>query len=150
VAATLTGAPAPARMGHVPIRIFLLRDQRLEPVSRMSRDASQDAIDQLAAGATRGEAAAGLRSALPPQTLVVTLDPSRAGLCMISVPAEFSALSGREQLLAVAQMVWTVTERPDVDRVQLLAGDRPIAAPTEDGLTSAPLTRQDFASIAPT
>ena len=60
----------------------------------------------------------------------------------------FAALSGRGQLLAVAQLVWTATEVCCASGVQVLLDGRPAALPTDTGLAERPVGRDDYRSVA--
>ena len=68
---------------------------------------------------------------------------------MVQVGPEFAALAGRRRLLATGQPVWTVTSAPGVGQVRLLIEGRPLATPTDSGLTLGPVDRADYASVFP-
>ncbi|HEX2849142.1 MAG TPA: GerMN domain-containing protein, partial [Acidimicrobiales bacterium] len=54
-----------------------------------------------------------------------------------------------EQVLALAQIVFTLSEIPDVARVQFTLAGSPIEVPTPAGSTTGPVTRDAFPTIAP-
>jgi spore germination protein GerM len=57
-------------------------------------------------------------------------------------------LGGDEQLLAVAQLVCTLTARPGVGPVSFTLEGAPVDVPTGDGsLTSGPVSRDDYADL---
>jgi len=107
------------------------------------------ALDALGAGPTTAEAAAGLTS---PASSAAPFVAGRvqSGLVNINVNSAFANLAGQSQILAAAQLVFTATSVPGVTRVALSVGGQQSQVPTADGsLTQAPLTRSDYASLAP-
>jgi hypothetical protein len=68
----------------------------------------------------------------------------------VAFGAEFTALTGRRQLLAAAQVVWTATAAPGVERVRLVLDGRPLSTPTDRGLTRSAVDRDDYRSVSPT
>lgn len=129
--------------------VYLIRSGRLTPVRRNGRN-PQSLLTQLLAGPTTSELAAGLGSAIPAtgNAMTVALDGSVA---RVQLPAEFSRLDGAQQALAVAQLVYTLTEEGlRVSAVRLMRGARELPAPTATGqLVSRPVTRDDYGSVSP-
>ncbi|WP_324277687.1 GerMN domain-containing protein [Blastococcus brunescens] len=134
------------------MNVYLIRGARLTPASRPHPEPGVDAsLELLAAGPTRAEVLEqGLRTALPPQSLVPDPSATEDAVLTIAVTRDFTDISGLSQLLAVAQVVWTVTELPEVSRVRLTAEGRPIEVPTDAGLTDQAVGRDDYGSAAPT
>ena len=61
---------------------------------------------------------------------------------------EVSALPADEQLLAVAQIVCTLTGRPGVGQVSFTLQGARLAVPKGDGsLVSSPVARDDYAGL---
>ncbi|MBN1093201.1 GerMN domain-containing protein [Blastococcus sp. TML/M2B] len=132
------------------VELWFIRGRQLEAVSRPVGPADvHAALDLLVAGLTPSEVDAGLRTALAPQTLrhsgPTPDDPS----VTVTVTREFTGLLGGNQQLAVAQIVWTVTEFPGVDEVRFSVDGSPLEVPTDDGLTDEPVDRADYGSVAP-
>jgi spore germination protein GerM len=71
------------------------------------------------------------------------------GVATVSVTPGFPGLSGGNQLLAVAQVVWTLTELPTVTAVRFSVDGTPVEIPTDDGLTDRPVDRDDYRSVKP-
>jgi spore germination protein GerM len=67
----------------------------------------------------------------------------------VAVTREFTGLGGGNQQLAVAQIVWTVTEFPGVQQVRFSIDGQPLEVPTDEGLTDQPVDRDDYRSVAP-
>jgi germination protein M len=108
---------------------------------------AEDALDALAAGPTDGEARAGFRSALVPGSI----DDVRVanGLARVDLDPEFLQLGRTEQALAIAQIVFTLTELETVDRVRLLVGGEPLPVAIVTGrTTTAPIDRDQV--VVPT
>lgn len=104
-------------------------------------------VDALLAGPTNQEIAAGLSSAVPVGTKLdyARLDGSTASLGFSN---ELASVSGREQLLAFAQIVVTADSLPSVDRVEISVGGQAVNAPERNGtLAQGPVSRSDYASL---
>lgn len=86
-----------------------------------------------------------LRSAIPPATEVrsVTVDE---GVVIADLSQAFTLIGGDEEILAVGQLVLTLTSLDGVSGVLLAIEGSPVAAPVGEGaLVSRPLTADDFA-----
>lgn len=131
--------------------LYFVRDTRLEAVHRTGAPGGLPAtLDLLAGGPTAKEAQGGLRTALAPQQLTVLgLDPIDRTLTL-GVTRQFTAVTGGNQLLAVAQVVWTATRFPGVRRVRFLNQNAVLEVPTDHGLTDQPVAPGDYGSLAPT
>jgi spore germination protein GerM len=151
-AAPTTETPTSTGTPGRDLVLWFLRDGRLEPTTREASDGENPAVlDLLAEGPTAAEVSAGLGTALlaqQPGLEVVDEDPTDP-LVTVQVGQQFLSLTGTDQLPAVAQVVWTVTELPGVDQVLFATDSGPLEVPTDDGLTAEPVQRGDYASLAP-
>lgn len=139
--------PSPAQ-GRTALRVYFVRGARLEAVDRSAPDGdSPTVLGLLTAGPTRDEVLGGLRTAVTPRALVTSDAPVAGSTVEVALAPEFTAVSGSNQLLAVAQVVWTLTESPGVARVRFSAAGTPIEVPTDAGLTDQPVGRDDFRSV---
>lgn len=139
--------PSPAA-GRVALRVYFVRGSRLEAVDRSAPDAgSPTVLGLLTAGPTRDEVLGGLRTAVTPRALVSGDASVVDSTAEVELAREFTAVSGSNQLLAVAQVVWTLTETPGVTRVRFRAAGVPIEVPTDAGLTDQPVDRDDYRSV---
>ncbi|WP_433169182.1 GerMN domain-containing protein [Kribbella sp. CA-247076] len=129
--------------------IYLLRADRLTAVRRNGRTL-QDQLAALLAGPTDPEQEAGLRSALP-STGGAGSVRTEGTVAVVDVPGEFKALEGTEQVLGVAQLVYTLTDGSGRHTAVRLRHDgMDLAAPTATGqLVNRPVGRADYASFAP-
>jgi spore germination protein GerM len=88
-----------------------------------------------------------LRSVVGPTPLVVHVRTS-GGVAQVDLTPAVTALGGNNQLLAVAQLVCTLTARPGIGQVSFTLNDSPIEVPRGDGsLTSGAVSRDDYAAF---
>lgn len=131
--------------------VYLLQAGHLVPTVR-SVDAPlslQKVLGALVQGPTDSETTSGLQSAISTQAQLTATGVS-GGVATIDLGRAFGQIGGREQILAVAQVIFTVTNLPSVTGVTFTDAGQPVDAPAGDGtLTSGPLVRQDFATLAP-
>ncbi|MGY1709322.1 GerMN domain-containing protein [Geodermatophilus sp. SYSU D00758] len=131
------------------LTVFFVRGADLAPVERRTSAATAvAALDLLVEGPTRRESASGIRTALAPEAVAAD-EAFHPGTTTVSVNRGFTALNGEDQLLAVAQVVWTLTDLPAVGSVRFTREGTPIEAPTDAGLTDRPVTREDYRSVTP-
>ncbi|WP_222195026.1 GerMN domain-containing protein [Modestobacter italicus] len=144
-----TARPSSPGPGTVELEVFFVRGTRLEPVSRSAPSLDAETLlEVLVAGPTRTEVLAGLRTAIAPQTPTVPTGLAERRL-EVDLPRELTDVTGGNQLLTVAQLVWTLTTLPTVDEVRFTSGGVPVEVPTDAGLTGAPVDRDDYRSVAP-
>lgn len=129
------------------VTLCFLRDGRLLPVER-EFDAGVTAADVVAALASppAGEEPPA-RTALSEPVLVRGI-AVLAGIARVDLGQSIAELSGEDQLLAVAQIVCTLTARPGVGQVAFTLEGTPIEVPRGDGsLVSQPVSRDDYANL---
>lgn len=146
-------APTPTLRRERPatVEVFFVRGERLARVTReVSAPASLTAIlDQVLAGPAPGETLSGIRSAIIPGARVRRAVLSD-GLASIDLSEPFGDVQGKDQVAATAQIVFSCTALPGVERVQFRLEGRPVEVPAGDGtLTTRPLTRSDFLVVTP-
>lgn len=137
----------PGQITHV----FFLSGDRLSDQLRWvpSGDPVANALDALVSGPGPAGDGSPLRTALPGSvtSLAVTVVD---GVATVDVPGTLDRLGAHNEVLAVAQIVFTVTAQPGVDAVRLAAGRQPLEVPTGSGqLVARPVTRQDYLALAP-
>ena len=141
--------PATSRTGQ-EVEIFMVAGERVAPVRRfLPAGPDLDEIaDSLAAGPTEAERSLGLSSSLPTGQLGSVT--SARGVALVDLRASFADLRPRDQSLAIAQLVFTLTGRPGIGRVSITLDGEAIEVPRGDGaLTIDALARDDFSSVAP-
>ncbi|HKY75324.1 MAG TPA: GerMN domain-containing protein [Acidimicrobiia bacterium] len=144
-AAAPPGGRAGPSPGEVDLAVFLVRADHLEKVVRDARrDDLTRTLTVLLAGPTEAELAAGIRTAISPQTELrsARLDGDTA---VVDLSAAFVEVGGQEQILAVAQVVLTATAVPGVGRVRFLLEGQAVEIPRADGtLGSESLGAADY------
>lgn len=108
-------------------------------------------LEALLKGVTDAEANNGLRSNITTGTKLLDVQGPTDGLVTVNLSGEILTVSREQQRLALAQVVFTVTGLPNVDRVLFEFDGKPTQVPGRgDELTDQPLTRNDFAQFDPT
>lgn len=133
------------------IQVFLVRGGHLVQVWRQSSGGQRlsDVLHALLESPSPQDRAAGLDSAIPASVNTLQATVVR-GVVRLQVPPPFDALPSRERVLAVAQLVYTLTAQLPVRGLQLMAGSKAVDTPVGSGrLVSRPVTRADFAQLAP-
>lgn len=146
-------SPPTSRLGDPSValaELFFVRDSRLAAVRREA--SATPSVEDILAGLMRGptsvERSDGLRTALAGPVRLAGMEA--AGVPVVDVAESFAQIEGEEQILALAQLVFTLTGVPGVDGVAFALSGRVVEVPTGDGtLKSGPLSRQDFAAVAP-
>ena len=143
------GNELPTDVGGVGEVYMVAGDQLLSVPRPIAPDADLAAvISVLTSGPTRNEGAIGLRSALPRDRTILSVSQSRRTATVDLDPA-FAEIRAAEQPIAIAQIVFTLTRRPDIERVAFTLEGEPLEVPRGDGsLTSDPLTPGDFPELA--
>lgn len=122
-------------------------ERRLEPPVTV-----EDIVSALLQGVSDAEAANGLRSNIASGTRLLGVEGPTQGLVTIDLSGEILTVSRELQRLAIAQVVFTATGLPNVDRVLFkFDGVGPAEVPgAGNELTSEPLRRRDFDQFDPT
>ena len=130
-----------------PVALCFVRDGRLVVVSdEIGAPADlRSALDALAS--PPADAGPLLRTALTEPSVVREVR-LLGGIARVDLLPEISALPADEQLLAVAQIVCTLTGRPGVGQVSFTLQGARLAVPKGDGsLVSSPVARDDYAGL---
>jgi len=147
-------ADAPATPSHAPysFAIFLVAGNRLQAATRGSQSTPtpRAQLRRLLEGPTPAEADAGLRTLLTPDVAIDHVGVAD-GIATVALSGVSSAQPpGSDRALAVAQLAYTATAIPGVERVRFEVGGEPAEIPRGDGtLTNRPVGRSDYASAAP-
>lgn len=108
-------------------------------------------VTVLLRGPTNAETAQGVDTAIttPTSTRVIGVSVS-AGIATVNLTSAFAQITGPGLIVAVAQIVFTVTQEPSVTGVLFEIASQPVAVPLASGtLASAPVNRLGFAALAP-
>lgn len=138
--------------GQTAIEIYLYAEDQdiVVPVVRLvERGSIAAAISELGRGPTDAESDVDLRSALTEVDAIDDVETS-GGVAAIDLAESFSDIRGADQLIAIAQLVFTATARPGIGQVNFTHGGQPIEIPRGDGsLTRGTVTREDYSTLAP-
>ena len=145
------GSSASGDSGHEEALVYFAKNGRLVASSRRLAPpvTVQSVLRALDRGPNQVEIAAGLRSALPDQDPVSRISLS-SGTARVDLARPFTALSSGDQIVALGQLVYTLTARPGVGLVRFTLLGRTTEVPRADGsLTAARVSRDDYLAIAP-
>ena len=149
-ATTTTQAGPRSPRAVAVVQVYLVAHDRLVARSRLipSPATAGDALGSLLVGPTLPEAAAGIRSAIPGGTTLLSVHEARGGRATIDLSSEFAQTGGPDQILAIAQVVYTATTLPGVSTVSFELADQPVEVPTANGaLVSGPVGPADFSAL---
>ena len=140
----------------IPVEIvsmFFVAGAQVVPIDRLllTPAAAPQVLAALSEGPPEGDAAAGLRSALP-VGFVAEVSVER-GIATVELPGTFiTDLPGGEQRLAVAQIVLTLTRQAGVGQVRFTSNNEPQSVPRGRGDLSSPgatVACDDYANLLP-
>ncbi len=140
------GTDTPTTNGVAQSVIYLVDGNGLVAVPRDTSREPDEALQQLIAGPTSQEASVGLRTAIPVNSVVhdLTVDDGEA---TVDVSAAFAGVGGREEILAVGQIVLTLTDA-GIDRVTIQLEGLAVALPLPSGvLVTDPVTFADYRTL---
>jgi spore germination protein GerM len=148
---TTSPARPPLRTSTAPVFVYFVRAGRVHATVRnvTAPLTVPKSLAELLLGPAEAEAAEGVRSAINPAAGLQAkrIDPTTF---LIDLSAEFAQGPTSEQVLGLAQIVFTATEVPGVTGVRFTLDGAPVEVPTPSGtLTSDPLTRDAFADLGP-
>lgn len=147
--ATATSTATPVTTSTVGV--YLLRGERVQAVARTAQGAgvAAEAVRGLLAGPTATERAAGLSSAVPAGTRLLGL-AVHDGLATVDLSGEFGSGGGSLSMTErVAQVVFTLTRFPTVQRVSFRLDGRDVSALGGEGVDVSDVTRTDYESLSP-
>jgi Sporulation and spore germination len=130
---------------------YLIQNQRLVGVRRPtgSKPTVAAVLDALS-HPTFEEAVGGRRSELTDPLLVVSAE-AKGGSATVELGDGFSALLSSDQLLAIGQIVYSLTEVAGIGSVAFTLGGSPLEVPGADGgLIRGAVSRDDLLSLVAT
>jgi hypothetical protein len=135
-----------------PVDVWYVSDDRL--VSTRHRidppTTPQKTLEELLSGPTEAEQNRSLRTAIPDAAAVVDVSVAR-GVATVTLTPAFSEIPAGDQVLAVGQIVLTLTDQRGIGRVRFAVDDAAIAVPLPSGETSGDsVSRDEFIELANT
>ncbi len=148
-----TTTTSPQSPVQATVQIYLVTSSNhLFAVARTVPAAQQSLATVLAAlvhGPTNTEAALGLESAVPAQTVVLGATIGSDDVATVNLGGTFGQLVGQAQIQAVAQIVFTAAALPGVSGVTFELAGKPVYVPTATGAQVPVATTAQFAALAP-
>lgn len=145
------GGVAPGRGSVVDLYLYDPDEEQLAPVDDQLESTSLEDVLVALLDATPGDdpATRDLRSAIAETDVTIEAETD-GGVAVIDLSEEFTDIGGTDQLIAIAQLVYTSTGRPGVGQVNFTLEGEPIEIPRGDGsITSGSVTRDDYRDLAP-
>jgi spore germination protein GerM len=104
-------------------------------------------VRALLQGPTPDEASK-LHTAITSETKLLDVDGPTDGLVTVDLSAHLLDITGRQQILALGQVVYTLTSLPDVTRVLFRFDGEAVEVPNGDGtLTAEPLGKLSYRTL---
>jgi germination protein M len=154
-APTATPTPTPTPSGATSVKVYLFMNGTLVPVRRQvdaTRAVGRAALNELFEGPTANEAAASppLTTSVPDGTILLGLDIAD-GLATVDLSREFETGGGSASMFGrLAQVVYTLTQFPTVDRVAFQLDGEPVTVFSGEGIVlDGPSTRDDYEAFLP-
>jgi spore germination protein GerM len=149
VATTQPPEAAPPSDATSSVELCFVDGDLIVPVKRPAPPdlAPSEVLDVLGAGPNRLEEEAGLGSALPDAAIAAPVADA-GGVAEVDLAGSFADTGGQQQLLAIAQLVCTLTARPGLGQVAFTLDGEPIAVPRGDASTTTdPVARDDYRGL---
>jgi spore germination protein GerM len=143
---TLDTAPDATSQEQQIIDVWFVRDETLvSSRHRVPTPVEPTAVvEEILAGPTETEQNASLRSAIPDPAAVVGVTLAR-GVATVELSAAFAEIPANDQVLAVGQIVLTLTDLRGLGRVRFVVDDTNVAVPLATGETSdQSVSRDDY------
>lgn len=145
-----TAAPGqtPQPTGPV-VSVYLVRNDHLDATARHVAHGNipENSVRLLLLGPLPAEATRGLTSDVPTGTRLVSLDLN-GSVAAVDLSSEFGTVGGSDQVLAVAQIVYTLTASRYINAVVFSINGQPIEVPDGSGsLSDGPMRRADYSRL---
>lgn len=147
VGPVIENSPAAGELAAAPL--YLVGGEGLVRVTRDLPDPIDGAalIESLLSGVTEPEDRSELSSSIPSGTELIGFDVLDR-IATVDLSSDFASVGGQQEILAVAQIVLTVTQSGDVSGVIFELDGVRTDVPTADGaLTPIAVTAQDYESL---
>lgn len=147
---TTTSTPTPSVPRADVLVFFIQGDRMVSKVRQVNAPVTvAKALTSLLFGVQEDELAEGARSAIDP-TASIQARSLDGATYQVDLSAEFAKGQPAEQVLALAQIVFTATQIEGVTGVRFTLDGVPIEVPTDEGsLTSEPVGRAAFDAFEP-
>jgi Sporulation and spore germination/Immunoglobulin-like domain of bacterial spore germination len=152
-ASSIVAAPTRSSAPRAKLAVYLVRAGHVAPVRRVATGTAAPArasLTALLAGPSASERRQGYTTAIPVRTRLRAVSLTH-GVLTVDLSGRFQSGGGSQSmLLRVAQVVYTATAFPSVERVAFRLDGRPVAAIGGEGvIVSPPVGRPSFEAQAP-
>lgn len=141
---TIDTAPPASQVEQDNIDVWFVRDDALVSTrhSVTTPAGPTVAVDELLAGPSDSEQDESLRSAIPDASAIVDVSVV-GGLATVNLTTAFAEIPASDQVLAVGQLVLTLTDQRGIGRVRFVVDDVQVAVPLPSGETSEDSVSRD-------
>lgn len=153
--ATANPTPTSGPSGATSVKVYLFMDEQLVPVRRevdATRAVGRASLNALFEGPTDKEAGASppLTTSIPDGTILLGLDIAD-GLATVDLSREFESGGGSASMFGrLAQVVYTLTQFPTVERVAFRLDGEPVTVFSGEGIVlDGPSDRMDYEAFLP-
>ncbi len=136
----------PSPEDQAAVSMYLVRDDRLIHVTRDLRSPSsiEEIVGSLLGGVTPPEERANLRTSIPRGTRLLSV-AQEGSTVRVNLSREFASVGGEEEILAVAQIVLTVTSLEETQHVAFELEGIPTDVPVANGALSVePVSAREY------
>jgi sporulation and spore germination protein/immunoglobulin-like protein involved in spore germination len=153
VPSTETETTTSEEPGSGTYRVWLTRGEHLFAAWRegpLGKEPAGVALPLLLQGPSEAEAAAGVGTAIPAGTRYLRVEIAN-GTATVDVSSEYESGGGSASMFArLAQVVYTLTELPNVERVSFELDGEPVDVFSGEGIVlEKPVTRADYEELLP-
>jgi spore germination protein GerM len=129
------------------VAVYFVQADGLVPTPRTGAHSAEELVAALVAGPTADEARLGLRSSLVVPDLV-TSAAADGNVAVVELGPSFADVQGREQVLALGQLVFTLTSLPGIDRVRFESEGKTTNVTRADGSSvTGAVSRADYEEL---
>lgn len=140
--------------GGIAVPLYFVSNDRLAVAPRRTTATDPKSVLQTLIKGPASSDSSALKSAIPPETRVLRAD-LKGGTLTVVLTKDVLSATGPLQKNGFAQLVYTATDLAGVNQVQFRiadpdgANEQDIEPPTDSGAKRGPLSKADYASLAP-
>ena len=149
----LYGKPQASKARTQQVVVYFIRGNRLTQQTRTlssSLTSAQQAMRELLKGPTAEEITDGLSTAIPSDTALLSVDVDNNRVANVNLSLEFGRatdIGNRE--FRLAQVVYTLTELPDIDAVRFRIEGDPEVVIDDNNVPTSLVSRAKYSRFAP-